>query len=155
MKLLNKQLFDATSAQAKSSARLRMNHNFHEQLEDPINRMINAMEPGSYVRPHRHFQPPKEEIFLVLRGEIIFFLFDETGRITEKCLLNPLKGNYGAEIPAGTWHGLLVIEPDTILYEVKQGPFVPLVPTDFAPWSPAPEETEEVKRFMEKLLLHL
>lgn len=151
MKRIDKPLLDNTSSAARQSPRLRMNYNFHEELDDPVNRLINAMEPGTYVRPHRHLHPPKEEIFLILRGEIMLFLFDEEGNVTEKLLLNPLKGGYGAEIPAGTWHGLLVLEPDTVLYEIKRGPFCPLAPEDFAPWSPAVEDKEEVKAFMERL----
>lgn len=148
MKLINDQLLNETSAQAKTSARLRMNHNFHEELDDPVNRLLNAMEPGTYLRPHRHLHPPKDEIFLILRGKIMLFLFDEKGRITDKILLSPEAGSYGAELKAGVWHGLLVLEPDTVLYEIKKGPFTPLPPEDMAPWSPAAEDIEKVEKYM-------
>ena len=46
MKLIEKALLDQTCAQAKQAPRLRMNYNFHAQLDDPINRLLNAMEPG-------------------------------------------------------------------------------------------------------------
>ena len=67
MKIIDKQLLDKTNEQAKQSPRLRMNYNFHERLDDPVNRLLNAMEPGSYIRPHRHLDPDKDEIFLLLR----------------------------------------------------------------------------------------
>ena len=110
MKIINEQLLDETQAKALQSPRLRMNYNFHERLDDPINRLLNAMEPGTYLRPHRHLNPAKDEIFLLLRGKVAVFLFDEEGNITEKTILNPKEGAYGAEIKAGTWHGLLVLE---------------------------------------------
>lgn len=151
MKRIDDQLLNETSQQAKESPRLRMNYNFHTDLNDPVNRLLNAMMPGSYIRPHRHLSPPKEEIFLVLRGEVILFIFDELGNVTEQILLNPQKGNYGAELAAGTWHGLLVMEPGTVLYEIKQGPFSPLVSDDLAPWSPDAGDVEKVKQYMEHL----
>ena len=80
-------------------------------------------------------------------------LLDETtGRAKQsprlRMILDPKKGVYGAEIKAGTWHGLLVLESGSVIYEIKQGPFAPLAPENFAPWSPAPEETEEVENYM-------
>lgn len=129
-----------------------MNHNFHDRLDDPLNRLINAMEPGTYLRPHRHLNPGKDESFLVLRGRIALFLFDEEGCITEHLVLDPKAGVYGADIEAGVWHGLVVLEPDSVLYEAKNGPFAPLSPDNFAPWSPEPEDMEGVARYIRSLL---
>ncbi|MCD7978450.1 MAG: WbuC family cupin fold metalloprotein [Tannerellaceae bacterium] len=151
MKLIDKQLLDSTTEKAKQSPRKRMNHNFHEDLEDPINRLLNAMEPDTYVRPHRHLQPDKDEYFLVLRGKAIALIFDEKGRITEQVLLDPQQGTYGAEIKAGIWHGLLVLESGTVLYEIKPGPFAPLSDDNFAGWSPEPDDKEGVTLFMEQI----
>ena len=105
-------------------------------MDDPINRLLNAMEPGTYLRPHRHLNPAKDEIFLLLRGKVAVFLFDEEGNITEKTILNPKEGAYGAEIKAGTWHGLLVLESGSVIYEIKQGPFAPLAPENLALGAP-------------------
>lgn len=151
MKVINEQLLNETAERAKQSPRLRMNYNFHEELDDPINRLINAMETGTYLRPHRHLNPDKDEVFLLLRGKVAVFIFDEKGNITEKLVLDPKAGVYGAEIKAGTWHGLLVLESGSVIYEVKQGPFAPLSPENFAPWSPEPEDTERVRQFLEEL----
>ena len=69
----------------------------------------------------------------------------------EKTILNPKEGAYGAEIKAGTWHGLLVLESGSVIYEIKQGPFAPLAPENLAPWSPEAEDTEGVKKYLEWL----
>ena len=151
MKLINENLLDETTEQAKKSPRLRMNYNFHETLDDPINRLINAMEPGTYLRPHRHKNPDKNEVFLILRGSAALFLFDDNGNITEQIILNPKAGVYGGEIPCDVWHTLLVLESGSVIYEIKQGPFVPLSPENMAPWSPSVEDTEGAKKFMDKL----
>jgi len=155
MKLIDKKLLDETTARAKISPRLRMNYNFHERLDEPVNRILNAMEPGTYLRPHRHCNPDKTEIFILLRGKVAFFLFDNDGQITNTVLLDPLNGCYGAEIPAGVWHGLLVLESGSVIYEIKEGPFTPLSPENMAPWSPPVEDTEGANRYMEKLKMSL
>ena len=146
MKIINEALLDETTGRAKQSPRLRMNYNFHERLDDPVNRLLNALEPGTYLRPHRHLNPKKDEIFLLLRGRIAVFLFDNKGEITQTQILDPKEGVYGAEIKAGTWHGLLVLESGSVIYEIKEGPFAPLAPENFAPWSPAPEDTKGVAK---------
>lgn len=155
MKLINNELLDKTTAQAKRSPRLRMNYNFHEDLNDPVNRLLNAMEPDTYLRPHRHINPDKNEVFLLLRGKVAVFIFDDRGRITKTIILDPLNGNYGGEIPPGIWHGLLVLESGSVIYEIKEGPFSPLTPENLAPWSPASEDTEAVKTYMQSLKDHL
>lgn len=148
MKIIDKKLLDKTTQAAKASPRLRMNYNFHEDTNDSLNRLINAIEPDSYVRPHRHLNPDKEEIFFLLRGRAVFFIFDDEGNITDKLLLSPQEGVYGAELDPGIWHSLLVLEPGTVVYEVKRGPFAPLSPENLAPWSPPAEDVEAVEAYM-------
>ncbi|MDR0699737.1 MAG: WbuC family cupin fold metalloprotein [Tannerella sp.] len=155
MKLIDEKLLDETTARAKQSPRLRMNHNFHESLDDPVNRLINAMEPGTYLRPHRHKNPDKNEIFLLLRGKAALFLFDDNGYITEIVTLDPSNGIYGGEIPSGVWHTLLILESGSVVYEIKQGPFVPLSPENMSPWSPPAEDLEGAEKYMNKLKSHL
>ena len=155
MKIINKQLLDETSERAKQSPRLRMNYNFHEQLDDPVNRLLNAMEPDTYIRPHRHLNPDKDEIFLLLRGKAMLFIFDNDGNITEKLLLDPLAGSYGAEIKPGIWQSLLVLESGTVIYEVKPGPFAPLHPENMAPWSPEPDDEKGIDEYLTYLTSNL
>ncbi|MDR2680305.1 MAG: WbuC family cupin fold metalloprotein [Tannerella sp.] len=155
MKLINQKLLDETTARAKQSPRLRMNHNFHEELDDPVNRLINAMEPGTYLRPHRHKNPDKNEIFLLLRGKAALFLFDDSGNITETVILDPANGTYGGEIPADVWHTLIILESGSVVYEIKQGPYAPLSPENMAPWSPDAEDAEGARKYMDKLKSHI
>jgi cupin fold WbuC family metalloprotein len=151
VKIIHEQLLNETTEKARLSPRLRMNYNFHERLDDPVNRLINAMEPGTYLRPHRHLNPDKEEAVLILRGKVALFIFNEAGEVVEQVILDTEAGVYGAEIKAGVWHGLIVLETGTVLYEIKNGPYVPVSPADFAPWSPAPEDTEGVRQFLDSL----
>ena len=85
MKLIDKQLIDDVSRQAKQSDRLRMNHNFHQSLDDKCHRFLNAVEPGTKVEIHRH--PTKDETFIVLRGKVRISTYDDEGHVVESSLL--------------------------------------------------------------------
>ncbi|NIL99612.1 MAG: cupin fold metalloprotein, WbuC family [Acidobacteria bacterium] len=146
---IDDELLGAVTARAVDSPRRRMNHNFH-QLEDAANRMLNAIEPDSYIRPHRHLTPPKDEGFLVLKGKGSCLIFDEQGTVTDVCTLDPLEGKWGVDIPAGVYHTILALDPNTVFYEVKPGPYVPASDKDFAPWAPL-ENTPEAVAYLEEL----
>jgi cupin fold WbuC family metalloprotein len=149
--IIDKTLLDSVSAQAVMNQRLRMNYNFHRHLDDPLNRLLNAMEPGSYFPPHRHKNPDKEEIFMVLRGSVLVIIFDNEGFVVSSTEVSPRKEVYGMEIEAGIWHSLIVLEPNTVVYEVKKGPYAPLTPDNIAPWAPDPADIEKVQEYMNRL----
>lgn len=152
MKFITGDLLAQVTEKAKNSERLRMNHNFHDSTDDILNRLLNAMEPGTYVPPHRHISPDKEEICIILKGSLINYIFDDTGKITGKYLLDASKEKYGMEIEAGVWHCAVVLEPGTVLYEVKRGPYIPVASHNLAPWAPDPEDKEAVREYMKNLL---
>ena len=144
---------DETSAKAKVSPRRRMNYNFHKEYSDTLQRMLNAMEPLSYIQPHKHENPDKREAFFALRGRFIVVEFDEVGNITDHTLLNPLAGNFGAEIPERTYHTIIALDPDTVAYEVKDGPYAPINDKNFASWAPQ-EGSAEAEKYLRGILDH-
>ena len=148
---IDSQLLDKTSAKAKTSPRRRMNYNFHENLDDKLQRMLNAMEPFSYIQPHKHETPDKREVFFALRGRFVVIEFDELGNVTDHILLDPLKGNFGAEIPERTFHTIIALDPDTVAYEVKDGPYTPIDDKNFASWAPK-EGAAEIDNYLKSLL---
>lgn len=121
---------------AKKNIRRREIHNFHSSDQEALHRMLNSIQPGSYVRPHRHLDPPKDEAFVLLRGSAGFVIFgaEQGSRKKEFILLDFERGTYGIDIRAGVWHTLFSLESDTVLYEAKPGPYLPLSDKDFAPW---------------------
>ena len=126
--------------EAQNAPRQRKNLNLHPTLADPVQRLLNAFEPGTYVRPHRHSDPGKWELFVILHGRAAALSFDATGIVQERHELAPTGGVQVIEIAAGTWHTLAALESGTVLLEVKPGPYAPAEPQDFAPWAP-PEGT--------------
>lgn len=134
---IDQKLASIVSAEATSSPRLRKNYNFHTDYSDPVNRMLNAMEPGTYVRPHKHESPDKCEVFIVLTGRALVVQFDPSGSIVEHITLDKETGMFGVEIPPRTWHTIISLAPGTVVYEVKPGPYAPIDDKNFAPWAPA------------------
>ena len=51
-------------------------------------------------------------------------------------ILDHSRGMYGVEIPERTWHMLVVLEENSVIYEVKDGPWSPLNDKQFASWAP-------------------
>jgi cupin fold WbuC family metalloprotein len=148
---IDNQLLDKTSARAKLSPRRRMNYNFHKEYSDTLQRMLNAMEPFSYVQPHKHENPDKREVFFSLRGRILVIEFDESGNITDHTLLDPLSGNFGAEIHERTFHTIVALDPDSVAYEVKDGPYAPIDDKNFASWAPK-EGSAEAEIYLKGLV---
>lgn len=129
-------LLDRMSSLAGSSPRRRNNHNFHLDYSDPLQRLLNAMEPLSYIRPHKHENPDKREVFLALRGRMLVAEFDADGAISDHVVLDPSEGVFGAEIPGRTYHTIVSLEPGSVAYELKDGPYDPADDKNFAPWAP-------------------
>jgi cupin fold WbuC family metalloprotein len=123
MKIINESLLNGVSAQAKASPRLRMNYNFHQSLEDKCHRMLNAVEPGTDIPIHRH--PTKDESFVVLRGKVRSTTYNDDGSVIESVVLSQEDGLYGVDIPKGVWHKLESLESGSVIFECKEGPFVP------------------------------
>lgn len=134
MKRLDTATIDQTTARSRELTRGRANFNLHPSEGDPIQRFMNVFQPGSYVRPHRH-DPDRFELFLVLSGRAAAVVFDDAGAIVESTVLS-VDGTRAVEIQGGRWHTLFALDPDTVLFEVKPGPYRPLADKDFAAWAP-------------------
>ncbi|CNF01869.1 WbuC family cupin fold metalloprotein [Yersinia nurmii] len=138
MKQITQPMLAQMSEQARQLSRLRTHHNFHPELSDSVQRLAIAMEPLTYVRPHRH--PHTWEVLTALSGHFVVLLFNDHGEVTERVLLG--KEAAILEIPANTWHAVLSMEENAVIFEVKLGPYQPVHAEDFAPWSPAEGEPE-------------
>jgi cupin fold WbuC family metalloprotein len=125
--IIDNTLLNNVTAAAMESPRLRMNYNFHESPDSKAQRLLNALEPGTIVPIHRHQHTA--ETYVLLRGKIEVQFYDETGAQTASFKLDPLKGNYGVQIPKGQWHNLVVVE-SSVIFEVKDGPYTPITPED-------------------------
>ena len=126
--LLTKQILDQVSSEAKASPRLRMNYNLHNSFQDIVQRMFNAIEPGSVIPIARH--PQSSETLILLRGRLRVNIYSDDKQLLESVVLDHSTPNIGYHIPMGTWHCVESLESGTILFETREGPYAPVAPED-------------------------
>lgn len=148
---IDQALFDEVSAEAVASPRRRKNRNFHSSDSDPAHRLLNAIEPDSYIMPHRHLDPGKDETMIVLRGQLGVVFFDASGQVTQTAVLSPEGRACGVNIRHGVYHTVFASQPGTVFFEAKAGPYVPLSEAERAPWAPG-ENTPEAAGYLSALM---
>lgn len=139
MKTLDDALIRDLTARAVASPRLRAHHNLHDTLEDPVQRLLVAVLPGTHIRPHCH-PAPKWELILAVRGRLALVFFSPDGRVEERVELSPHGPLTAVEIPPGRMHSLFPVDDPAVFLEMKPGPYLPSGPADFAAWAPAEGE---------------
>lgn len=127
MNLINTKRLDAVLEKARESERLRMNDNFHDALDAPAQRLLNALEVGTELPIHRHQHTA--ETYILLRGKIAVVFYNDNKTESERVILNPKTEDYGVHIPIGQWHTIEVLE-SSVIFEVKDGPYTPLELSD-------------------------
>ena len=148
---LTAEMLQRALAMSRRSPRGRIIQRLHKGDDAPLHRMLNVMQPGTYARPHRHHAPPKAESFIVLSGAVRFVEFDDAGDVVQWLDLRAGSDVFGVDIEPGVWHALIVLEPDTALFEVKSGPYSKATDKDFPDWSPA-EGSPESAAFLDALI---
>jgi cupin fold WbuC family metalloprotein len=149
MKIVTLELLQQLTEAARTSPRLRKNHNLHPSDESRCHRLLNAIEPGSYIRPHRHLDPEKSEAFILLSGRLGLIQFSDTGQVTETVILSRQDGALAADVPSGVFHTAVSLEAGTVFFEAKAGPYLPLGEAETAPW--APPEGDAAAQYLEQL----
>jgi cupin fold WbuC family metalloprotein len=142
-------LLDALLAEAQAAPRLRKNRNFHDRAAHPCQRLLNAVLPGSYVRPHRHIQADKEEFLVILRGCLGLVFFDENGAITGSVKLEQGGAVSAVNIPTGVFHTAVALTP-AVVFEAKGGPYAPHLPEEFAAFAPV-EGSPQAGQYLQQL----
>lgn len=120
--VIDRALLDSLTREAKASSRLRKNYNLHKGLDDKCQRLLNALEPGTIMPIHRH---KVDEVQILLYGKMKVTIYDDKGNVIEEHTLNSQEGKYGIQVLSNTWHALEVLESGTIIFEVKEGPYIP------------------------------
>ena len=128
--IIDNQLLDTLSSQAKASPRLRQAYDLRNTPEDNSQRMLNTLEPGTVMPIHRHMKT--SESIAMIRGKMVMRLYDDNGTITEEFVMAPAGSvTEPVEVPmvqveAGQWHSLEVLEEGTVVFEAKDGMYEPL-----------------------------
>lgn len=144
-------LIKRKSEDAEANPRKRETHLLHRGNSDPLQRMLNALQPSSYIRPHRHVQPGKSETVILLSGSLAFLTFRDDGTPDEKDFihLHPDKALV-VDCREGVWHTFFALERGTVIFEVKAGPHDAATDKEFAPWAPD-EASPDAPLYLEHL----
>lgn len=145
MKKIGLEIIKELIEKSRQSPRLRSHYNIHEDLNEEIQRLLICLQPGTFVRPHYHPEPDKKEMIILIQGKCACLNFDENGNVTESFILSHEDGNTVCEFPPLKHHSLVCLEPDTVVIEVKKGPYTPLDAKCFAEWAPEEASDEKVK----------
>ena len=126
--IITENIINKVSSEAKTSPRLRMNYNLHESFEDQVQRMFNALEPGTEIPIARH--PNSSETLIMLRGKLRVLIYDDKKSIIEDVIIAPNTDILGYHIPKGTWHTVQSLESGTVCFETREGPYAPVAEED-------------------------
>lgn len=149
--LIENSIVETTVALSKQSPRKRIISPLHKSDSDTLHRMLNVIQPGSYIRPHSHEADQKAESIVVLRGGICFITFDEAGHILSHHNLRANTEVFGVDLEPHVMHSFFALEADTVVFEVKPGPYIKKQDKGFASWSPE-ENTPEAEAYLNRLI---
>ncbi len=126
--------------ESRNSLRRRMILPIHRKQDSKVQRMLNFLQPGTYIRPHLHPRPEAVESICLIQGEIRFFVFDDTGKEIFRTDLKRDSDRTLIDIEPLVWHTFVVTEPDTVLFETKMGPYDAMRDKEFAEWAPSEDD---------------
>lgn len=126
--IIDKQLLDNLSAQARVNPRLRQNYDLRTNCADQSQRMLNALELGTILPIHRH--PKSTETLVMVRGKLREDFYNDNGEVIESIILEAGGETPMLQIPVGQWHSLEVLEEGTIIFEAKDGAYEQLSSDD-------------------------
>jgi cupin fold WbuC family metalloprotein len=129
IQVIDRHQIEELATQATAVPRKRAHLLLHDGPTDPVQRLLIALQPNSYVRPHHHSR--QWEMLILQQGRGVLLIFDHNARLVDRIELSPTVSV--VQIPIGTRHGFVVLERNTVVMEIKPGPFLA---NEFAHWSP-------------------
>lgn len=146
---LSDQMIEDGLKASRESERLRIILPIHREQNARVQRMINFLQPGTYIRPHKHSLHHASESLVLIQGSIRFFTFDEGGDVLTENEIHskPIPGVI--DIEPQVWHSFIVLEEDTVLFECKKGPYDAETDKIFAEWSPE-KGSDDVEGWMKR-----
>jgi cupin fold WbuC family metalloprotein len=142
IQVIDQRQIEELAMQAIAVRRRRAHLLLHDgPAADPVQRLVIVLQPDSYVRPHRHSR--QWEMLILQQGRGALLIFDTNGRVVDRIELSPTTSI--VQIAIGMWHGFVVLERNTVVVEIKPGPFVP---NEFADWAPK-EGAVNAARFLD------
>ena len=134
--VMGEDLIERGLQESRESPRRRMILPVHRIQEAQVQRLVNFLQPGTYIRPHKHPLPHASESIVLLSGKIRFYTFTNGGSVQTVMNLDSVSIPSVLDIEPNVWHSFLVLQKDTILFECKKGPYDAKKDKIFAEWAP-------------------
>lgn len=125
---------------AAESPRQRIIYPIQRTQNAAVQRLLNFLQPETYIRPHQHPEAYASETIQILQGVLGYQVFDDAGGVLQRFLLRPGAAGSVVDIEPGVWHNFVIFEPDTIIIEFKKGPYDARTDKRFAEWAPVEGE---------------
>ena len=124
----------------------------HKNIKEPLHEMIIVHCKGAYIRPHKHIR--KSESFHIIEGSFFLVVFDESGKVIEKALMNEAQenGNFICRLDRNLWHMLIPITDFIVFHETTEGPYTDVDNSIFAPWAPKDDDVVGIEKFIKRIL---
>ena len=119
--VIDKNILDNLTVQAKSSPRLRIAFYLRNTPEDGSQRMLNALEPGTVMPIHRHMA--SSETVVLLRSRIRWYFYDDAGKETKSIVLDANGDLHCINVEKARWHSLECLESGSVILECKDGKY--------------------------------
>ncbi len=142
---------ETLKAAVRASAKRRARINTHPDGEDALHEMIIAIDPSSYIRPHKH--PGKSEAFHIVEGEVDIVVFKDDGQIDQVVPLGAPGGerSFYYRMSQPFFHTLIIRSDVLIVHEITNGPFRPQG-TIFADFAPEDSDAEKAAAYQADLV---
>jgi cupin fold WbuC family metalloprotein len=137
--------------ESESTLRKRMRFCNHQSPSDGLHEMLIVHEKGTYVRPHKHLG--RSESFHIIQGRTDVIVYEDNGKIREVVQMGDFNSEYNFyyRLNESLFHTMIIYSDHLVFQETTSGPFDP-GKTEFAPWSPLPENLDSVEEFMKKIM---
>jgi cupin fold WbuC family metalloprotein len=145
---------DMLKAAVKASSKGRARINAHPDGDDTLHEMIIAIDPSSYIRPHKH--PGKSEAFHIVEGEVDIVVFKDDGEIDRVVQLGApgSERSFYYRMSKPFFHTLIIRSDVLVVHEITNGPFRPEA-TVFADFAPDDSETGKAAIYQADLVRRL
>lgn len=141
-KLISNSLISGLLPQAANNPRSRTHHNIHDSYNEKVQRFLNVIEYASYVRPHYHNEQDAWEGFIIIKGHLSILQFDHSGILVDRNELSPEGPLFGIELDSTFPHCITSLSDQAIVFEYKQGPYLPDNDKTFPQWAPTEQDTQ-------------
>ncbi len=120
---------DDLSEAARNSPRKRAHLLLHSGHQDQVQRLLIAIEPGTYVRAHKHSE--QWEMLVLLRGRVDVLMLSDDAELRQRAKLSA--ASPVIQIPIGHCHCATSLDVGSVVMEIKPGPYRP---NEFMAWAP-------------------